>query len=196
MVSNQMLLASYGVPKLLAFSANGTVLQKIVFPTSVVFADSYLNDVRFDLRPNVTSGGKGVAYLTDSSLEGRNGIVVVDSGTGQSWRHLNGVEQVRPDTGFKSSYNGQPFLPLYPDQIGLGQGQYGQLRFGADGIAISQGESRTWHMELMSGRPESILHSFGFSPPIQRSYRQSLTTTCRFPSQSRSTGYREHQTYR
>lgn len=149
-MNNQMLLSGYGGPKLVAFSQNGTHLQTILFPRSVVFADSYLNDVRFDLRPNVSSGGQGVAYITDSSMEGRNGIVVVDLGTGQSWRHLNGVSYVRPDTGFNSSYNGVPFTPVVPMQDGLGMGQYSQLEFGADGIAISNGECK--------------LHSTKFNP--------------------------------
>lgn len=32
--------------------------------------------------------GEGVAYITDSSTDGRNGLIVVDLGTGHSWRHL------------------------------------------------------------------------------------------------------------
>jgi sugar lactone lactonase YvrE len=89
--------ASYGGPKLVGIDlTNNTVIKTIVFPPTVAFADSYLNDVRFDLRPNITACGEGVAYITDSSVEGRNGIVVVDLGTGESWRHLDGHPSVRP----------------------------------------------------------------------------------------------------
>jgi hypothetical protein len=44
-----------------------------------------LNDVRFDLR----RGTEGVAFITDSAQKGANGIIVVDLGTGESWRRLN-----------------------------------------------------------------------------------------------------------
>jgi hypothetical protein len=137
-----MLLSDFGGPKLVGFNQDGTLVKTITFPRSVVFADSYLNDVRFDLRANASSGGQGVAYITDSSQEGRTGIVVVDIGSGESWRHLNGAEQTRPDQGFRTSYNGIPFIPLVPSQDGLGQGQYSQLTMGSDGIAISSGKSR------------------------------------------------------
>lgn len=29
--------------------------------------------------------GQGVAYITDSSQEGRNALVIVDLGTGKAW---------------------------------------------------------------------------------------------------------------
>jgi len=49
------------------------------------------SEVRIDLRPNITASGKGVAYITDSSSEGRNGLVIVDIGAQQAWRHLDGM---------------------------------------------------------------------------------------------------------
>jgi sugar lactone lactonase YvrE len=95
------------------------------------------------------SSGEGVAYITDSSTEGRNGIIVVDLGTGQSWRHLDAHPSTLPDEGFIASYNGEPFLPIYAVN-GIRQ----QWLIGADGIAISpDGEwlyytplaARTWY---------------------------------------------------
>lgn len=68
---------------------------------------SYINDVRFDLRPDIVASGQGVAYITDSSQEGRNGITIVDLGTGESWRHLDGTTYVHPETGFSPSHLGQ-----------------------------------------------------------------------------------------
>ena len=65
-----LVYASYGGPKLVGVDlSNNKVFQTIVFPLEVAYPDSYLNDVRFDLRPNVCAGGKGVAYITDSSME-------------------------------------------------------------------------------------------------------------------------------
>ncbi|KAK4991457.1 hypothetical protein LTR50_001849 [Elasticomyces elasticus] len=124
--------ASYGGPKLIGVNlSNNTVFQTIVFPTTVAFADSYLNDVRFDLRPNITSSGKGVAYITDSSVEGRNGIVIVDLGTGESWRHLTGAAQTRPEQEFVAYVWG---VPIYQFQPG---GPFTYSSFGSDGIALS-----------------------------------------------------------
>ncbi|KAF2445257.1 hypothetical protein P171DRAFT_521279 [Karstenula rhodostoma CBS 690.94] len=124
--------ASYGGPKLICVDlSTDAVVQTIVFPPTVAYADSYLNDVRFDLRAHLTESGQGVAYITDSSTEGRNGIVVVDLGSGESWRHLDGAREVRPDRGFVASVWGAPtyYIP--------GPGQpLTYLPFGADGIAL------------------------------------------------------------
>ncbi|PVI07376.1 major royal jelly protein [Periconia macrospinosa] len=125
--------ASYGGPKLVCVSlTNDTVIQTIVFPPTVAYADSYLNDVRFDLRSDLTESGGGVAYITDSSAEGRNGIVVVDLGTGESWRHLDGIKEVRAERGFVPYVWGTPvyFIPG-PDQPLINAPQ------GSDGIALS-----------------------------------------------------------
>ncbi|KAF7195131.1 hypothetical protein HII31_03599 [Pseudocercospora fuligena] len=123
--------ASYGGPKLIGVDlTNDQVFQTVVFPTTVAYADSYLNDVRFDLRPEITGSGKGVAYITDSSSEGRTGIITVDLGTGDSWRHLDGHPSVRPEAQFLPFVWG---LPLYAQSGGT-------LTFqnaGSDGIALS-----------------------------------------------------------
>jgi sugar lactone lactonase YvrE len=82
------MLLNSGGGKLVRFdlSANAsTPAQTIIFPPDVAYAETFLNDVRFDLR----QGAAGVAYITDSSTMGRNGIVVVDLGSGRSWRHLD-----------------------------------------------------------------------------------------------------------
>lgn len=76
-----------GGPKLVRFDANGNLLEIITFPSNVVYADSSLNDVRFDLR-STTAFPAGVAYMTDSSPQ-RAGLVVVDLQTKRSWRHLD-----------------------------------------------------------------------------------------------------------
>jgi sugar lactone lactonase YvrE len=125
--------ASYGGPKLIGVDINSnSVIKTIVFPPTVAFGDSYLNDVRFDLRPSVSASGQGVAYITDSSSEGRNGIIIVDLGTGESWRHLNNIPEVSAERGFVPYVWGQPlyYIP--------GPGQpLTTVPLGSDGIALS-----------------------------------------------------------
>lgn len=124
--------ATPGGPKLVAVDlSTNEVIDTIVFPPTVAFADSYLNDVRFDLRPSISSSGKGIAYITDSSTEGRNGIVIVDLGTHESWRHLDGTPEVRPEPRFVASVWGDPLYSVpSPGQ------PLSYLQFGSDGIAL------------------------------------------------------------
>ncbi|EMC96044.1 hypothetical protein BAUCODRAFT_514583 [Baudoinia panamericana UAMH 10762] len=138
--------ASYGGPKLVGIHLNNnTIFQTIVFPTTVAFSDSYLNDVRFDLRPNITASGKGVAYITDSSVEGRNGIITVDLGTGQSWRHLDGNMAVRPESQWLAYLWGVPLYSFNPGR------PFGYSTFGADGIALSA-DGATLYWKSVAGR--------------------------------------------
>ncbi|KAF1959568.1 MRJP-domain-containing protein [Byssothecium circinans] len=133
--------SSPGGPKLVAVSLDtDTVVQTILFPPTVAYPDSYLNDVRFDLRPSLTASGKGVAYITDSSAEGRNGIIVVDLGTGESWRHLNGIPEVRAERGFVPYVWGVPLYYIPGPGLPLTTAP-----LGADGIALSaDGEELFW----------------------------------------------------
>ncbi|KAL8709975.1 MAG: hypothetical protein Q9220_005426 [cf. Caloplaca sp. 1 TL-2023] len=131
-----------GGPKLIGVDlATNTVFQTILFPPNVAYSDSYLNDIRFDLRPSVTASGKGIAYITDSSQEGRNGIVIVDLGTEESWRHLDNTPEVRPIRGF---------VPFIWGEVVYGLPAPGQPiafagNFGADGIALSaDGQTLFW----------------------------------------------------
>ncbi|OCL03260.1 major royal jelly protein [Glonium stellatum] len=125
--------SSYGGPKVVGVSLdNNTVFKTIAFPPTVAYPDSYLNDIRFDLRPSVTASGQGIAYITDSSSEGRNGIIIVDLGTGESWRHLDSAMAVRAQNQFVAYVWGVPlyFIP--------GPGQpVSFIPVGSDGIAIS-----------------------------------------------------------
>lgn len=117
----------------------------------MAFPDTYLNDVRFDLRPGITSTGKGVAYITDSSSEGRNGLIIVDLGTGESWRHVSGTEAVRPDAGFVGWVYGQPVYGN--DPIGS-QATY--FPIGSDGIALSADGEDLYFCPLSSRRLYSV----------------------------------------
>lgn len=128
-----LVLATYGGPKLVGVDiSSNSVIKTIIFPATVAFPDSYLNDVRFDLRASVSESGQGVAYITDSSSEGRNGIIVVDLGTGESWRHLDSIPEVRAERGFVPYVWGHPlyYIP--------GPGQpLTTVPLGSDGIALS-----------------------------------------------------------
>ena len=138
--------ASYGGPKLIGVDlSTNQIIKTIVFPTTVAYSDSYLNDVRFDLRPSAAPGGQGIAYITDSSVEGRNGIVMADLGTGTSWRHLDGAPSTRPEQQFLAYLWGQPLYSWNPGQ------PFGYVGFGTDGIALSaDGETLYW--KVVAGR--------------------------------------------
>ncbi|MGN0940286.1 MAG: L-dopachrome tautomerase-related protein [Selenomonadaceae bacterium] len=63
----------------------GTVLDTFTFGADVILPDTYLNDVRID-------NAGGTAYLTDS---GHGGIIVLDLGSGASYRALSDIPEVR-----------------------------------------------------------------------------------------------------
>lgn len=131
-----------GGPKLIGIDlTNDTIFQTILFPSNVAYSDSYINDIRFDLRSSVTESGQGIAYITDSSQEGRNGIIIVDLGSGESWRHLDNTPEVRPIRGFVPFIWGEVVYSL----PGPGQPITYAGNFGADGIALSaDGETLFW----------------------------------------------------
>lgn len=128
-----MVYGQPGGPKLIAISlTNDTVYATYTFPASVVYPDSYLNDVRLDLRRSALPGGKGVAYLVDSSGEGRPGFVTLDLGTGESWRRLDGDRHVMREDGDVASYNGQAFY-----QVPQGGGPFNHNKEGNNGVSLS-----------------------------------------------------------
>lgn len=125
--------AQPGGPKVVAISlANNTVYKTYTFPSDVHYPDSYLNDLRFDFNPHLSgTSGKGVAYLVDSSNEGRPGFIMVDLGTGESWRRLDQDASVLRGANDVPSYQG---IPFYLRQKGMPVGW--QLE-GLDGIQLS-----------------------------------------------------------
>ncbi|KAI9761535.1 MAG: hypothetical protein M4579_000926 [Chaenotheca gracillima] len=137
--------ASYGGPKLIGVDLkNNSIFTTIVFNPNVAYPESYLNDVRFDLRPELTSSGQGVAYITDSSTEGRNGLITVDLGTGEAWRHLDSSPTTKAEQGFVPFVWGEALYsnpnpattPITPQTIG------------SDGIALSaDGADLYWTLE-------------------------------------------------
>lgn len=142
-----LVTSTYGGPKLVGVNLQtNQVFQTILFPQTVAYPDSYLNDVRFDLRPEVAPGGKGIAYITDSSVEGRNGIIMADLGTGETWRHLDGNPTVHPERQWSAYVWGMPLyqIPRPGQPITYGQ-------FGSDGIALSA-DGKTLYWKVVAGR--------------------------------------------
>ncbi|PWY90871.1 hypothetical protein BO70DRAFT_307213, partial [Aspergillus heteromorphus CBS 117.55] len=159
-----LLLSSYGGPKLVGVDLNiNKVFKTIIFPRDVVFPDSYPNDVRFDLRSDLSgSSGQGIAYLTDSSPEGRNGLIVVDIGTGGAWRQLDGLPLTKAEPNFKAF--------IWGDVV--------SVSIGTDGITVSA-DGETLYFGVVSGRnlhsiPTAILRDS--SPAGQALALQSVTT--------------------
>lgn len=127
------------------------VVKTIVFPRSTVLSTTYINDVRFDLR----GGKEGVAYITDSSVSGPGGIIVVDLASGESWRKLTGHPSTSPDP---------TFIPIVEGER-LANRERGKtpapFNVASDGIALSP-EGKTLYFCPLSSRhlysiPTSLL---------------------------------------
>ncbi|KAI1759532.1 major royal jelly protein-domain-containing protein [Hypoxylon sp. FL1150] len=144
--NGELLHATYGGPKLVGIDLTTNLIFKtIVFPPDVAYPDTYLNDVRFDLRSNQSaSAGEGFAYITDSSASGHNAIIIVDLCSGESWRHLGLTRAVRGESQFLPFVWGQPG---YYTEAGK---PYTSLPLGSDGIALSAGGETLYWCPLAS----------------------------------------------
>ncbi|MFD9283498.1 L-dopachrome tautomerase-related protein [Streptomyces mirabilis] len=137
--------SSYGGPKLVAVDLRtDRIVRKILFPPEVVPANSYPNDVRFDLR----RGAEGMAFITDSG--GSNGVIVVDLATGRSWRRLAGHPSALPDAQFLPVIEGEPFM------VRPAGGEPTYYETGSDGIALSDDGARLYYCPLSSRRLHSV----------------------------------------
>ncbi|HEV2472319.1 MAG TPA: L-dopachrome tautomerase-related protein, partial [Chthonomonadales bacterium] len=88
---------TFGGPKLVGVDLKTDRLFKtILLPQDVALPTSYLNDVRFNLK----IGRAGCAFITDSSDNGPDGIIVVDLATGKNWRRLSGHSSTTAETDF------------------------------------------------------------------------------------------------
>jgi sugar lactone lactonase YvrE len=142
----------YGGPKLVCIDlATNKVIKKILFPQDVAMPTTYLNDVRFDLR----CGSQGMAFITDSSQNGPNGIIVVDLDSGTSWRRLHNHPSTKAEQlkTFLPIVEGRPFLEY--QQPG-GSVKHGGAAMGADGIAISSDGRRLYYCPLGSRKLYSV----------------------------------------
>jgi sugar lactone lactonase YvrE len=142
----------YGGPKLVCVDlAADKVIKKILFSQDVALPSTYLNDVRFDLRRG--SSSEGLAFITDSSQNGPNGIIVVDLASGKSWRRLHDHPSTKAEQlqTFLPIVEGRPFLEYQPD----GSVRQG-ASMGSDGIAISSDGTRLYYCPLGSRKLYSV----------------------------------------
>jgi sugar lactone lactonase YvrE len=138
---------SYGGPKLIGIDLKqNRIFQTILFPQDVALPTSYLNDVRFDLR----RGKAGMAFITDSSGNGPNAIVVVDLDSGRSWRRLNDHPSTKAEPNFLPVVEGQPLINRPPNQ------PPSPIKIGADGIAISADGERLFYCPLAGRQLYSV----------------------------------------
>ncbi|OQD77039.1 hypothetical protein PENDEC_c003G03191 [Penicillium decumbens] len=144
-----------GGTKLAAINLDNDTIDRIyTFPSTVNYPDSSLNDMRFDFRANLTASGRGVAYLSDESPEGRNGLVVLDLGTGESWRHLDRHPAGLSGYGVVPSYQGMPFYQEIVNQ------PFAHLPQGLDGIQLDMTGSTLFFSSMTSDYLHSIETSY------------------------------------
>lgn len=140
-----MAYATVGGPKLIRYNRdNATIARTYTFPGDTHYPDSYMNDVRFDLRSNITSSGQGVAYIVDSSNEGRNAFIVLDLGSGESWRRLEQHPSTLHVYNSRPSYAGKPFYTETKGQTELSNKE------GFDGLALSADGEHAYYAPLVS----------------------------------------------
>ncbi|KAI0173222.1 major royal jelly protein-domain-containing protein [Hypoxylon sp. FL1284] len=110
-----MAYAVPGGPKLVAIDlATNSIKKTYTIPANVHYPDSYMNDLRFDLRPTATESGGGIAYIIDSTSEGRPGFIMIDLATGETWRQLTQHPSTRGTVEGVSSFQGLPFYLRQP----------------------------------------------------------------------------------
>ncbi|WP_380782762.1 L-dopachrome tautomerase-related protein [Sphingomonas sp. R86520] len=131
-----------GGAKLVAIdlATNRVVKTLVLDQPDVVLQTTYLNDVRFDLR----QGAEGVAYITDSSIKGPGGLIVVDIATGKAVRRLSGHPSTLPDPGFTPTIEGQVLMNRPAG------GTPSPWLVATDGIAISPDGTTLYYCALSS----------------------------------------------
>ena len=120
--------------------ATDRVVQTIVLGPDVVLPTTYLNDVRFDL----SKGEAGVAYITDSSIGGPGGLIVVDLAKGTALRRLSGHSTTMPDPGFTPTIEGAVLMNRPKDSAPT------PWLVATDGIAISPDGETLYYCALSS----------------------------------------------
>lgn len=116
-----------GGPKLVGVDLNtNKVFKKILFPPNVALPTTYLNDIRFSLH----RGPEGAAFISDSSPDGANGIIVVNLASGKSWRRLHDHPSTKAEKNFLPIVEGRPLMGRAPGRVPA------YMTVGADGIAL------------------------------------------------------------
>jgi len=138
-----------GGPKMVCVDlASDRVVQTILFSPDVALETTYLNDVRFDLR----RGEAGMAFITDSSDSGPNGIIVVDLASGEGWRRLHDHPSTKCESWetFRPIVEGRPLAERPPD------GRPSPMCMGSDSLAIAADGARLYYAPLTSRRLYSV----------------------------------------
>lgn len=131
-----------GGAKLVAVDLDSNrVVKTIVFPSDVILPTTYVNDMRFDFRV----GAEGVAYVTDSSLKGPGGIIVLDLASGKALRRLSGSRFTAPDPAFVPRVDGKVVASTGAD------GKTQPFKVASDGIALSP-DGATLYFSALSSR--------------------------------------------
>jgi sugar lactone lactonase YvrE len=145
--SIKMMPTDPGGPKLVAIDlGKNQIVKTIVVPRSVALPTTYLNDVRFDLK----RGKGGMAFITDSSGSGPNGIIVVDLDSGRSWRKLNDHPSTKAEPEFRPTVEGRPVEQRDPGK------PVKPITMGSDGIAISNDGKTLYYCPLASRKLYSV----------------------------------------
>lgn len=153
-INSTIVYAAVGGPKLVGIDlSSNQVTETFTFPSTVHYPDSYLNDVRFDF-----SEGSRIAYLVDSSNEGRSGFIVLDMTTGKSWRRLSQHPSVLHVYDAVPSYFGRPFYQVSQGYDGnVIPDSLGHIQEGLDGIALSpDGKCKLEHDVLIQTNQEDL----------------------------------------
>ncbi|UKJ75957.1 major royal jelly family protein [Azospirillum brasilense] len=130
-----------GGAKLVAVDlATDKVVKTILLGADVVLPTSYVNDLRLDLR----QGAGGVAYITDSSITGPGGLIVVDLATGKALRRLSGHPSTMPDKEFTPVIEGETLMIRPKDAAPA------PWMVASDGIAISADGDTLYYCALSS----------------------------------------------
>jgi sugar lactone lactonase YvrE len=149
-------------PKLVRIDLNNNrVVQVIAIPEQIALAESYLNDVRVDLKT-------GTAYITDSGL---GALIVTDLATGTSRRLLDGHPSVT-DEGVVININGEAWR--------LPDGRIPEVH--VDGLALTPGGDFLYYQAL-SGKnlyriPTAILRSADLTADEVEKAVQLVGQTC------------------
>jgi len=121
--------------------ATNKIVKTLPLGEPGVLKTTYLNDLRFDLR----KGTEGLAYVTDSSADGPNGIIVIDLANGKTWRKLNDHPSTKAVKNFMPNVEGHVIMQKpSPDA------KPEHLKIGSDGIALSQDGKYLYYCPLAS----------------------------------------------
>lgn len=138
--------------------------RRYILPPDVARSNTLLADVRID-------GRRDIAYLTDASPSGFNGLVVVDLDSGEAWRKLDLHPSTRADPEFIGMVEGERLM-FDPDGR-----PSSPLSIGANGLALHASGERLFYRaladrELYSVRTDVLVEPSTSPEIVQDSLRR------------------------